>query len=62
MTIAVDLGRKATKQTNKQTKPKMFEISGSKLKFRNLTFFFFFFLFVKNGIFHQENVYLFFAK
>ena len=37
MTIAVDLGRKA----KKQTKPKMFEISGSKLKFRNLTFFFF---------------------
>ena len=36
----------------------MFEISGSKLKFRNLTFFFF----VKNGIFHQENVYLFLAK
>ena len=42
----------------------MFEISGSKLEFRNLTFWFvfFFLLFVKNGIFHQENVYLFLAK
>ena len=39
----------------------MFEISGSKLKFRNLTFWGFL-LFVKNGIFHQENVYLFLAK
>ena len=40
----------------------MFEISGSKLKFRNLTFWCVFLLFVKNGIFHQENVYLFLAK
>ena len=27
MTIAVDLGRKATKQTNKQTKPAKFEVA-----------------------------------